>query len=85
MFSVIPANIPHNTITVPGRVDHWEFLFIDIDSFIREEMKGDRFDVDEVIRIVNKRGTLKTKANHPALDRIIQSRAEKRGCIIRKA
>ena len=73
MFSVIPANIPHNTITVPGRVDHWEFLFIDIDSFIREEMKGDRFDVDEVIRIVNKRGTLKTKANHPALDRIIQS------------
>ena len=31
MFSVIPANIPHNTITVPGRVDHWEFLFIDID------------------------------------------------------
>ncbi len=73
MFSIIPANMPHNTMSDEGHVCSWEFLFIDIENFVRNEMSNERFDPEEVIRILNKRGTLKTKANHARLDRIIQS------------
>ncbi|MDD5866639.1 AraC family transcriptional regulator [Lachnospiraceae bacterium YH-ros2228] len=73
MFTIIPANIPHTTISDPGHVDKWEFLFIDLDEFIKNEMESSRLSTDEIIRTINKRGTLKTKANHPALSNLIQS------------
>ncbi|MGN0240558.1 MAG: AraC family ligand binding domain-containing protein, partial [Candidatus Weimeria sp.] len=34
-FSIIPKNVIHTTILVPGHNDKWEYLFVDIDSFIR--------------------------------------------------
>ncbi len=73
MFSIIPANIPHTTISAPGNICKWEFLFIDIDNFIREEMSSSRLPVEEMIRIVNKNGTMKTRANHPVLADLILS------------
>ncbi len=71
MFTVIPENIPHTTISAPGNVCKWEFLFIDIKNFIRSEMSSEDMSVDEIIRIINKRGTLKTAINHPALNTLI--------------
>ena len=71
MFSVIPANIPHTTNSDIGNICKWEFLFIDMDEFIRNEMKSDNLSRDEIIRIVNKRGTLKSKANHPIMAKLI--------------
>ena len=73
MFSVIPANIPHTTVSAPGNICKWEFLFVDIENFIRDEMADSRLSVDEIIRIVNKHGTMKTKANHPILSELILS------------
>ena len=49
-----------------------EFLFININDFIRTEMQSDRMSTEEIIRIVNKRGTLKTEKNHPQLATLIQ-------------
>ncbi|MDY5703780.1 MAG: AraC family transcriptional regulator [Lachnospiraceae bacterium] len=71
MISIIPANIPHTTISAPGHICKWEFLFVDLDEFIRNEMSSSRLPADEIIRIVNKRGTLKSKANHPVLSSIV--------------
>ncbi|MDD6667294.1 MAG: AraC family transcriptional regulator [Lachnospiraceae bacterium] len=73
MFTIIPANIPHTTISEPGHIDKWEFLFIDMDEFVRNEMESSRLSPDEIIRIINKRGTLKTKANHPIMASLIQN------------
>ncbi len=71
MFTCIPANIPHVTISKPGNICKWEFLFVDIENFIRNEFHSDRFTQDEILKIVNKRGTLKTKKNHPIIDQLI--------------
>ncbi|MCR5475879.1 MAG: AraC family transcriptional regulator [Lachnospiraceae bacterium] len=70
-FTVIPENIPHTTISAPGNICKWEFLFIDIKNFIRTEMASDDMSADEIIRIINKRGTMKTAVNHPALNDLI--------------
>ncbi|MCR5686529.1 MAG: AraC family transcriptional regulator [Lachnospiraceae bacterium] len=73
MFTVIPENIPHTTISAPGNICKWEFLFINIRDFIRTEMDSEEMSADEIIRIINKRGTLKTAVNHPALNSLILS------------
>ena len=73
MFTIIPANMPHTTESKPGNICKWEFLFIDIDEFIRNEMVSNDLSADEVIRIVNKRGTLKTEANHPAMAKLVRN------------
>ncbi len=72
MFTIIPENIPHTTISAPGNICKWEFLFIDIKNFIKTEMKSDRMSADEIIRIINKRGTLKTAKNHPVLAELVR-------------
>lgn len=71
MFSIIPENIPHTTISSPGNICKWEFLFIDIKEFIRSQMNSDDMSVDQMIRIINKRGTLKTAQNHPRMNELI--------------
>ena len=71
MFTVIPENIPHTTISAPGNICKWEFLFVDIKNFVRTEMRSDDLSTDEILRIINKRGTLKTAQNHPALNELI--------------
>ena len=71
MFTIIPENIPHTTISAPGNICKWEFLFIDIKNFIRTEMNSEEMSVEEMIKIVNRRGTLKTAVNHPTLNTLI--------------
>lgn len=35
MFTVIPANYPHNTSSDPDTVSRWEYLFIDVKSILQ--------------------------------------------------
>ena len=39
MISIIPANIPHTTISDPGHICKWEYLFIDLDEYIKANLK----------------------------------------------
>ena len=73
MFTIIPANIPHTTISKPGNICKWEFLFINIDEFIRDIAQSGEISSEDMIRIINKRGTLKTRENHPLMAKLIQS------------
>lgn len=70
-FSVIPANIPHTTNSAPGHICKWEFLFIDIDHFVRTEMHLDPILESHVLQMVNRRGTLKTEQNHGVMAHLI--------------
>lgn len=70
-FSVIPANIPHTTNSAPGHICKWEFLFIDIDRFVRTEMHLDPILESHVLQMVNRRGTLKTEQNHGVMAHLI--------------
>jgi len=73
MLSFIPERIPHTTISDPGNICKWEFLFIDIDNFVKNEMGTCGMNTDDILRIINKRGTLKSKAHHERLDSIVRA------------
>ena len=34
-ITVIPKNYPHTTNSVPGTLSHWEYLFVDTESFLQ--------------------------------------------------
>ena len=72
-FSLIPQNVPHGTVSAPGNICKWEFLFVDIEAFIRDVFRGTSLSCDDIIRIVNKRGTMKTKKNHAAMAKLIRN------------
>ena len=71
MFTVIPANMPHTTVSDEGNICKWEFLFIDTNAFIDEAFADEPLSAEKVREIVNKRGTIKTMQNHPELGRVI--------------
>ncbi len=76
MFTVIPANIPHTTISDPGNICKWEFLFIDVDSFVKNEVQSlDRKwgGTTDFLKNINSRGTLKSRENHPNPAQLIRS------------
>lgn len=71
-FTIIPRNVIHTTKSREGHRDKWEFLFIDIDGFVQNEMRDCEMNLDDIAANVNSRGTLKTMRNHPYLCRIVQ-------------
>lgn len=76
MFTIIPRNIPHTTISDPGHKCKWEYLFVDLDAFVHNEMKGSSLDPGDVLNVINRRGTMKTRKNHPELVAIIHAMIE---------
>ena len=70
-FTIIPANIPHTTNSSPGHICKWEYLFVDIDRFVRTEMHLDALFEDRVLSVINRRGTMKSEQNHGIMARLI--------------
>lgn len=73
VVTFIPTNIPHTTNSDPGRICKWEYLFIDMEGFIKKEMSDCEIVADDIIKIVNERGTMKTKQNHPVLAELVMN------------
>ena len=70
-YTFVPANIPHTTISTPGNICKWEWLFIDLESFIREGNLFDELRKEEIISVISRRGTMKSRKNHPVMANII--------------
>ena len=73
MYTFIPKNVPHTTISDPGNICSWEFLFIDLERFIRDEFRSEYLSKDDTLRITSKRGTLKSMKNHPVMGNLIRN------------
>ena len=56
LITIIPENIPHETKSYNHGICKWEYLYIDIDSFIRNEMQFKRMLPEEVIKRLNNHG-----------------------------
>ena len=56
IITIIPENIPHETKSLNDGICKWEYLFIDIDNFIRKEMQFHRLIPEEVIKRINNQG-----------------------------
>lgn len=73
MYTFIPKNVPHTTISDPGNICSWEFLFIDLEGFIRDEFRSEYLSGEDTLRITSKRGTLKSMKNHPVMGNLIKN------------
>ena len=70
-LAIIPENIPHTILSRPGERCRWEFMFVDIKGFVHNEFHSDEIPVEEVIRILGRRGTMKSEKNHPVIAHLI--------------
>ena len=58
MFTIVPANIPHTTENPDGNVSFWEYMFVDIESFLKTEMGTSKLNIKDTLSTVNKSGFL---------------------------
>ncbi len=72
MFSIIPANIPHTTHSDPGNICKWEFLFVDIDAFLKNEMADTVLSVSRALHMINSGGRLLKTGEHERLGSLIR-------------
>lgn len=56
IITIISENIPHETKSLNDGICKWEYLFIDIDNFIRKEMQFHRLIPEEVVKRINNQG-----------------------------
>ncbi len=73
-FTVIPKNYPHTTNSTPGTVSQWEYLFIDMEGFLREFYQGggNPKKTERMIQRINSRAMLKNAGEAPEIARLIR-------------
>lgn len=72
MFSIIPPNYPHNTRSRPGEMSRWEYLFLDIEGFLRYFYPERPRLAEEMVRRMYRKAYFLTYEANPALGNTIQ-------------
>ncbi len=70
-FSIIPKNFPHTTNSENGSLSRWEYLFIDVESFLREIYKDNPIFAEDIIELVNHKACLVNVAKQPEMSKLI--------------
>jgi len=73
MFSIIPAQYPHNTNSRPGGKCHWEYIFISVDSFLDKLMPNNSYARSQLARKINKDAQLLEHDEYPQIANLILS------------
>lgn len=73
IISIIPENIPHETKSLNNGICKWEYLFIDIDNFIRNEISFSRIMPEEVIKTLNSQAYVIQWSQNKALTSIVKN------------
>ena len=71
VFTIIPRNFPHTTDSVRGTVSRWEYLFVNVEDFLRKS-GGNSIRVERMIRRINSRAWFLHESEHPHLAGKIQ-------------
>lgn len=67
-FSVIPKNYPHTTDSDPGVYSRWEYLFIDVEGFLREMNQGGRRErTERMIKRIDSKAVLLKSQDSPKI------------------
>lgn len=70
-FSIIPHNICHTTVSENGKLSYCEYLFIDVESFLRGSYQENPRFGEQIARLVNQKAVCGTAAEHPEIARLI--------------
>lgn len=73
MFTVIPKNFPHNTASDNLSLSSWEYLYIDVEAFLREVYREDILYAEDLGAIINNRAWAVEVAHYPETAELIKS------------
>ncbi len=73
MITVIPRNFPHNTASDNFSLSSWEYLFIDVEAFLREVYREDSLYAEDMGAIINNRAWAVDAARYPETAELIKS------------
>lgn len=72
IISVIPRNIPHNTMSDGDTISFWEFLFINVEQFMSEYYKDDYVTAQKITERINVKYNLLHEKDYPQAAFIIK-------------
>lgn len=72
-IAIIPANMPHNTISQDFELGFWEWLYVDIPLALQSisQLAAHTMNVKELERLINQEGQFFHKTERPILAQII--------------
>lgn len=73
MFTIIPKNFPHNTESENFSLNRWEYLYIDVEIFLRDIYEDNHIYADDLISLINNRAWVIYTAEHPEMTGMIRS------------
>lgn len=76
IFTIVPQNIPHTTNSDPGQLDLWDWIFVDMDSFVYNEMQGLSVSPQNILRTISKRGYCRRRKNNERCAALIRLLAQ---------
>jgi AraC-like DNA-binding protein len=71
LISVIPRNVPHNTLSRPGTIGFWEYIFFDEDYFLERRYGQDPILLDRIKSQINSGILLLKEREHPEIRNVI--------------
>ena len=71
-FTIIPENIPHTTISAPGHICKWEFLFVDVEAFLRDVLVPGQRNRDVILAEINRDAFFFEPGEEEQLRRIVR-------------
>lgn len=72
MFTIIPKNYPHNTDSADFSLSRWEYLFIDVEAFLRENYRDNEIFAEDLIKIINNRAWAEETSAYPEVAGLIR-------------
>lgn len=72
MLFIIPKNFPHNTESENLSLSRWEYLYIDVDAFMREIYSDNHVYADDLAAIINNRAWAIEVSEYPEVASLIQ-------------
>ncbi|MCF0130772.1 MAG: helix-turn-helix transcriptional regulator [Pseudobutyrivibrio sp.] len=72
-ITIVPENIPHSTVsTTDDTICKWDWLYLDINTFIRNEMQFRRHLPEDIIKRVNSRGLFIQASSNKTIANLIK-------------
>lgn len=72
-ITVIPKNFPHHTVGNEEGINKWEYLFVDIEKFLRELWKDRPVKANGLIERINSRAFLISSKEDPVFASVIRT------------
>ncbi|MCR5525830.1 MAG: AraC family transcriptional regulator [Lachnospiraceae bacterium] len=73
MFTILPAYIPHTTISDRGNICKWEFLYLDLDNFVKNRMQMNSMFEEHALKTINKKGFIYAVDQQPKMAALIRN------------